>query len=115
MRRTEAACCVVLLSAGLSCSAACVRHVQRPTERTLAARDTMHAAREAADRLIRDSKAKNAKLREEQHVFIGMEDRGDEIWVTYRRQVPNVVVVDPVSVSIAYNKKSGATRWVPYE
>jgi hypothetical protein len=106
MHRTAAAYLLFLLGAGLSGSVACVHR-----EQTLVPRDSIQAAREAADRLVRDE----PNLRKEQNVFLRTEDHGDEIWVMYNRRIPNVIVISCPILSVAYNKKTGKARWINCE
>jgi hypothetical protein len=92
--------CVTL---GTVWSSACIRHVATPEGQAIT-----QAARQAADRFVRENQAGGIFV----GPFLRTEYHDDEVWVIYERLVPPDVIQSHDTVRVAYNRKTGATRWV---
>jgi hypothetical protein len=81
-----------------------------PNIRTAAGRSLeLRTARDAADAFIRKSEMPQYYA---QPVFLRMDDRGDEIWVVYKKTFEDERRENPADLTVAYNKATGAARWV---
>lgn len=71
----------------------------------------MEQARLAADQFVQSAPTP-ARYR---LAYSHSEDRGNEVWVTYRKEFTGDTDELPDSVTVAVDKKSGTTRWVMRE